>query len=47
MITPVGHEILSFNVPDRVKWFPDYTEGAARDVIVNILSEEVARELAK
>ena len=44
-ITPIGHEILSHHVPKRVEWFPDYSEGAARDVILNIMSEEVTNEL--
>ncbi len=46
MITPIGHEVLSFNVPSRVDWFGEITN-AERDVIMNILNEEVARELAK
>lgn len=45
-IKPIGHEVLAFHVPSRVEWFPDYTQGAARDVIVNIMSEEVRSELA-
>lgn len=45
VITPIGHEVLSYHVPGRVEWFPDYTKGASRDVIMNIVSEEVTNEL--
>lgn len=44
MITPIGHEILSYNVPSRVRWFPEVTPGM-RDVIMNIVNEEVRDEL--
>lgn len=45
VITPIGHDVLSYHVPDRVKWFPDYSTGAARDVIMNIFNEELRNEL--
>jgi len=46
-ITPVGHEILSYNVPSRVLWFPDYTKGAAFDVIKNIIQEDISHDLSR
>lgn len=44
MITPIGHEVLSYNVPSRVDWFGEITN-AERDVILNILNEEIKRNL--
>lgn len=44
VITPIGHEVLSYNVPSRVDWFGEMTT-AQRDVILNILNEEIKRNL--
>ena len=44
MITPIGHEVLSYHVPSRVDWFGEITN-AERDVIMNILNEEIKRNL--
>lgn len=44
MITPIGHEVLSYNVPSRVDWFGEITQ-AESEVIINILNEEIKRSL--